>query len=116
MWKFNIAEAPWYGGFFERLVQSVKRCLRKILGNARIDYDEMVTVLKQIENVINNRPLTYDYTDDMVEPITPNKLLYGRNLDVVNLEEYVYEKCSDYRKRNCYIQSLIKTLLEQVEY
>ena len=28
-WKFNIENAPWMGGFFERMVRSVKRPLRK---------------------------------------------------------------------------------------
>ncbi|XP_068726525.1 uncharacterized protein [Montipora capricornis] len=28
-WKFNVALAPWWGGFFERLVRSNKRCLKK---------------------------------------------------------------------------------------
>ena len=60
-WKFNIESATWYGGFFERLVKSVKRCLKKQLGKAKIDYDEMITVLKEIENVINNRPISYAY-------------------------------------------------------
>ena len=60
-WKFNIESATWYGGFFERLVKSAKRCLKKQLGKARIDYDEMITVLKEIENVINNRPISYTY-------------------------------------------------------
>ena len=80
-WKFNIEKAPWFGGFFERLVQSVKRCLRKVLTNARLTYEEMLTVVKQVQNIINNRPLTYVYTDENVEPLTPNKLLYGRNME-----------------------------------
>ena len=46
----------------------------------------MVTVLKQIENVINNRPISYTYFEsDLIEPITSNKLLYGRNLEVINI-------------------------------
>ncbi|KAL5488551.1 hypothetical protein EMCRGX_G017505, partial [Ephydatia muelleri] len=28
-WSFNVAKAPWWGGFYERLVGSVKRCLKK---------------------------------------------------------------------------------------
>ena len=40
----------------------------------------MVTVLKEIQNVLNNRPLTYVYTDNFNEVLTPNKLLYGRNI------------------------------------
>ena len=27
-WKFNMESGPWYEGFFERLVKSVKRCLK----------------------------------------------------------------------------------------
>ena len=28
-WNFNLEKAPWWGGFFERLVKSTKRCLKK---------------------------------------------------------------------------------------
>ena len=28
-WKFNLDGAPWWGGFWERLVGMVKRCLKK---------------------------------------------------------------------------------------
>ena len=46
----------------------------------------MITVLKETENVINNRPISYTYFEsDLIEPITPNKLLYGRNLEVINI-------------------------------
>ena len=38
-WKFNLERAPRWGGFFKRMVQSVKRCLRKVLGNARLTFD-----------------------------------------------------------------------------
>ena len=34
-WRFNLERAPWWGGFFERMVGSVKRCLQKVIGNAR---------------------------------------------------------------------------------
>ena len=26
-WVFNLEKAPWWGGMFERLVKSTKRCL-----------------------------------------------------------------------------------------
>ena len=46
----------------------------------------MITILKEIENVINNRPISYTYFElDLIEPITPNKLLYGRNLEVISI-------------------------------
>ena len=85
-WKFNIKSAPWCGGFFEGLIKSVKSCLKKQLRKAKIDYDEMITVLKEFENVINNRPISYtNFESDLIEAITLNKLLYGRNLEVINI-------------------------------
>ena len=31
-WTFNIERAPWWGGFFERMVCMSKRCLKKMIG------------------------------------------------------------------------------------
>ena len=78
-WKFNVARAPWWGGFFERLVRSVKRCLKKTLGNARISFEEFETVLSQVEGILNSRPLTYVH-EEMSQPITPSTLCVGRGL------------------------------------
>jgi hypothetical protein len=43
------------------MVQSVKRCLRKTLGNARLTLDELNTVLVKVEGTLNARPLTDEY-------------------------------------------------------
>ena len=51
------------GAIFERMILCTKRCLRKILGNARVNYQGLLTILKKIENVLNNRPLTVVYYD-----------------------------------------------------
>ncbi|GFX09214.1 integrase catalytic domain-containing protein [Trichonephila clavipes] len=44
-WKFNPPSAPWWGGWWERLVRMTKAILRKILGRAALDYEELITVL-----------------------------------------------------------------------
>lgn len=79
-WTFNVERAPWWGGVFERLVKSTKRCLRKVVGRARLFYDELSTVLTEIEAVINCRPLTYISAEDLDEPLTPSHFLYGRRI------------------------------------
>jgi hypothetical protein len=78
-WRFNIARSPWWGGFFERLVRSVKRCLKKNLGTARLSYEELLTVIIQVEGVLNSRPLTY-VNEDGGEPLTPSHLVLGKRL------------------------------------
>ena len=30
-WSFNLEKAPWWGGFFERLIGSTKRCQKRLL-------------------------------------------------------------------------------------
>ena len=54
-----MALAPWWGGFFERLVKSTKRCLKKSLGTARVTYEELLTIIVETEGILNSRPLTY---------------------------------------------------------
>ena len=55
-WKFNVPTASWWGGFFEICVKLVKRCLKKVLGNAKLSYEEL-------ESVLNSIPLTYVYDE-----------------------------------------------------
>eukprot|EP00794_Sanderia_malayensis_P017910 gene17910-biopygen12898 len=75
-WKFNLPLSPWRGGYFERMVGSVKRCLRKVLGNARLSFDELSTILTEVESTLNSRLLTYLY-DELGDVLTPSHLLYG---------------------------------------
>ena len=60
-WKFIALRAPWVGGWWERLIQSVKNELRKTLGLHLITVVKLTTVLTEIEHCINSRPLTYNY-------------------------------------------------------
>ena len=80
-WRFILELSPWWGGFYERLVKIVKSTLQKMLRNAKLSYEELVTVLTGVECMINSRPLTY-LSDENVEAITPFHLLHGRNIAV----------------------------------
>ena len=77
-WRFNVPLAPWWGGFWERLVRSVKSALRKSLGRCCLTRVELETALVSIEGCINSRPLTYSSVDEPDRLITPNHFLLGR--------------------------------------
>ena len=79
-WCFNLEKAPWWGGVFERPIKSTKRCLRKMVGQARFSYDELFTAVIEVEAIINSCPLSYILADDLEEPLTPSHLLVGRRL------------------------------------
>ena len=77
-WSFNVEKAAWWGRIFERMVRSTKRCLKKIVGRAKLSYDELLTAITEVEMIINSRPLTYLSSDDVEEPLTPAHFLTGR--------------------------------------
>ena len=79
-WQFNLEKAPWWGGIFERMVKSAKRCLKKSIGRNCLTYDELLTLVIEVEAVLNSRPLSYVSSEDMEEPLTPSHLLVGFRL------------------------------------
>ena len=93
IWKFILEKSPWWGGFYERLVGIIKRCLKKVAGKAFLNYDELTTLLMEIEQTLNTRPLTYLSDNNEDEAITPSHLLYGRNIARRNFMYFVAEYC-----------------------
>jgi len=43
--RFILPASPWWGGFYERLVRSVKLSLRKVLCRSLLSYEELQTIL-----------------------------------------------------------------------
>ena len=62
-WNFTTALAPWQGGFYERLVGMVKRSMKKAIGRKQYSLEQLITLLTEIEAVLNSRPLTYVYEE-----------------------------------------------------
>ena len=58
----------------------VKACLRKSLGTARLTFDELLTVLVEVEGSLNSRPLTYMYDEVKEEVLTASHLTFGRRI------------------------------------
>ena len=78
-WKFIIERAPWWGGFYERLMCTMKQPLKKVIGRSSLTIDEMQTVLTEVEAMVNSRPLTFISDDpDETSYLTPASFLIGR--------------------------------------
>ena len=92
IWRLNLERAPWWGGFFERMVRSVKRCLRKVLGNVKLTFDELNTVLVEVEGTLNSRPLTDAFEELEGKVLTPSDLIYGRAIHFIPQKETIQEE------------------------
>lgn len=111
-WRFLPPRAPWWGGWWERLVRVVKDMLRRILGKQTVTWIELSTLLCECEAVINSRPLTYVATDDYsLKPLTPMMFLHPlHSTDTPDLDQidsnniniryqYLDKLRADYRQR-----------------
>ena len=75
-WQFIPKRAPWYGGWWERLISLTKMSLKKVLGRSRISLVVLQTLVVEVEAILNDRPLTHVSSDlEDAEPLTPAHLV-----------------------------------------
>ena len=55
-WTVNPPASPWFGGFYERLVQAIKTPLKKVLGPYLVRIKELETIITEVERLVNSRP------------------------------------------------------------
>ncbi len=78
-WKFIPQHAPHFGGLWEAAVKSVKTHLRRIVGTVKLTFEELSTVLTQVEACLNSRPFApLPDSDEGIEALTPGHFLIGR--------------------------------------
>ena len=65
----------------------------KVAGKAFLNYHELTTLLREIEQTLNTRPLTYLSDNNEDEAITPSHLSHGRNIACRNFMYFVTEYC-----------------------
>ena len=111
--KFNLGGASWWGGFWERLVGMVKKCLKKPIGSESLSVTELSAVLFEIDNVLNNRLLCFMYDHDVPEVLTPNSLFYGRKLEFENecVDEGYFEvvEGNEWWLKKCAVQKVFES-------
>lgn len=124
-WHFNPPAAPNFGGIWEAAVKSTKHHLLRIVGNHKLTFEEMTTVLTRIEAILNSRPLCSNLTDpnDGNDYLSPGHFIIGQpllalpepdltNLPVPRLARWqLMKQCTQEfwsRWRNDYLQTLTK--------
>ncbi|GFU90940.1 integrase catalytic domain-containing protein [Trichonephila clavipes] len=112
LWKFIPPTAAWWGGWWERLVRTVKELLKRTLGRSVLKYDELYTVLCDCESIINCRPLTYvsENPEELI-PLTPSMfLISNKNSNIEDIEEL---NSNSLNKRIKYRSKLLKDLRQR---
>ena len=73
------ADSPWENGCSEALIKSVKRCLSSSIGSNVLTFSEMQTVLYDIADLLNDRPIGLKDNDPVQGTyLCPNEYLLGR--------------------------------------
>ena len=81
-WTYIPPYSPHWGGIWESAVRSVKLHLRRVIGDTTLTFEQMNTLLVQIEAVVNSRPLgaTPDTENNY---LSPSHFLLGRPTTMV---------------------------------
>ena len=78
-WSFAPGDAQWYNGSTEALVKTTKRALKAIIGDHIFKFSELLTIMYEISQIVNQRPIGRKPTEPHESPyLCPNDLLLGR--------------------------------------
>ena len=116
-WEFIAPLSPWRGGWWERLVKSVKSSLKKTICKAKLSRVELETTIHEVEACVNSRPLTY-VSDDVTqrEPLTPAHFLLGHsggfygnsNVDSQSVASDEATLTLEFERRRCLIDEFFR--------
>lgn len=74
-WKMIPPRAPHFGGLWESNIKAMKSHLYRVIGVQILCYEEMLTVLTQIESLLNSRPLCVLSDEPEPTALTPAHFL-----------------------------------------
>ncbi|GFW60813.1 uncharacterized protein TNCV_2672341 [Trichonephila clavipes] len=84
-WNFMPPRAPNFGGLWDAGVKSFKFYLKRAVGNLNMTLEEFLTIITQIEGILNSRPITPLSEDfDDLEVLTPGHFLIGRPITSIS--------------------------------
>ena len=81
-WSFIVEKAPWWGRLLGEINPESQAMSEKSLGRTTLSYDELNTLLVEIESVVKSRPLTYveEDQDGVSYTLSPLHLINGRRI------------------------------------
>ena len=94
-WKFIPPHGSHFGGLWEAAVKSMKYHLRRTLGSQVATYEELCTLLAEIEDCLNPRALCA-LSDDPFNPtyLSPGHFLIGEPLTQLPLADFTDVTCN----------------------
>jgi len=106
-WKFIPPHGPHFGGLWEAAVKSMKYHLRRTLGSHIATYEELSTLLAEIEACLNSRPLCTLSDDPFNQTyLSPGHFLIGEPLTQLPTIDYTNVKCNRLSRWQTYQQEL----------
>ena len=90
LWSFVPEHAPHFGGLWEAAVKSLKRHFQCIVGDIRLMFEELATILGLVEACLNSRPLTpLPQPEDGIEILTPGHFLITQSLEALPTQTHI---------------------------
>ncbi|XP_050302417.1 uncharacterized protein LOC126740434 [Anthonomus grandis grandis] len=83
-WHFIPPQSPHFGGLWEAGVKSMKSHLKRVVGGVSLTFEQLYTLLVEIEAIMNSRPLSPISSDpEDLAPLTPGHFIIGKQLSPV---------------------------------
>ena len=107
-WIFTSADAPWQNGVTEALIRSVKRGIEFSVGENALTFSELQTVLFEIANLLNERPIgRHPTSPEDGAYLCSNDLLLGRATS--RIPNGPFDENANTRKRFMFVQTIVNT-------
>lgn len=107
-WHMIPPRAPHFGGAWESNIKSMKLHLYRVIGSQLLTYEELLTVLTQVETILNSRPLCILSEDPHPEPLTPAHFIMASPLTYLPTAP-ISEETKNLRSRKELLDQMVRS-------
>ena len=108
-WHTIPPRSPHFGGLWEAAVKSAKYHIKRVLGRLSFLFEQLHTLITQVEGCLNSRPIGIMSDDpNDFESLTPGHFLIGQPINSIpdpNLSHLFFNRLSQFQK----VQSTFQT-------